>query len=99
MATNKKELIKKYRDELEKLGYNNSLLIACDDARAILSSINVENINYALSLIGMLIKVLSEELEMKSDELAKELLEKLSYAEKKMEEREKEKNTIHINIM
>lgn len=52
----------------------------------------------AMAMIAMLIKILSDETEIPSPEIAEMIRKRLEYAERKIEEEEKGKKVIHIKI-
>lgn len=82
-------------DEIVVFGINSKDRTKC------ISVMQAENAHSATAMVGMLVKLLSEEVEIPSYRLAELIAEKLKQTEEeveKIENNKKEKKTLHIKI-
>ena len=101
----KQKIVDRFLEELDELGYNEVTLVASDSSNRnkLITTMQTENSKDAMVLIAMQIKILAEETNDYSPDIAKAIAEHLEDAEKRFkeimhEENKKNKKTIHIKV-
>lgn len=98
----KDKILDKFLDGCKDLDLDEVVVFAnnSSDRSQVMTCIRASSGPTAMAMIGMLIKMLSEETDIPSPDIAGMIKEKLEYAEKKFKEEieKKEHKVIHIKI-
>ena len=100
-AKQKEKVVEDIKDELKKLGLDEIIIFATSkDHKNMVSIIQQPTHGHALSGIAMIIKLLSEDMEEPSPQVARDIAESLEKAEERykklMEEKEEGGRTIKV---
>lgn len=91
-AKQKEKVVEDIKDKLENLGLEEIILFATsEDHKGMVSIIKQPTHGHALSGIAMIIKLLSEDMEEPSPQVARDIAESLEKAEQKYKELMKDK--------
>lgn len=98
----KEKILDKFLDGCKDLNLDEVVVFAnnSSDRSQVMTCLKANSGPTAMAMIGMLIKMLSEETEIPSPKIAEMIRDKLEYAEKKFKEEmdKKEHKVIHIKI-
>lgn len=89
----KTELLEGFLEEIQKEGIDEIVLFGnqSENRESIVSCIKAKNTKDALAMISMLIKILAENIGVKSPEIAEDIRDNLAKAEKQMEKAKRKK--------
>lgn len=86
--TELKTKVTNFVESLEKEGFSDIMLIAVPkNNNEVIRATVVSNLNRALAVVGMMIKLIADDTNLDSVELSKEITKKLDHAEKAMKKR------------